>query len=45
MIPADEARFITLWQQGLETAEIARQLSIKATAVEPRAHRLQCGIH
>jgi Mn-dependent DtxR family transcriptional regulator len=41
MIPTDEAHFIVLWQQGLETAEIARQLGLKATTAQSRAHRLQ----
>jgi hypothetical protein len=31
MTPADEARFIALWTQGIETAEIARQLGLKVT--------------
>jgi hypothetical protein len=28
MTPADEARFIQLWQQGLDTATIAQRLGI-----------------
>jgi hypothetical protein len=42
MTPAEaEAEFITLWQQGLETAAIAAQLGIKATTAQSRAHLLQ----
>jgi hypothetical protein len=41
MTPADDARFIALWQQGLETAAIAQALGIKATTAQSRAHRLQ----
>ena len=41
MTPADEARFIQLWNAGTETAEIARQLGLKATTAQSRAHRLQ----
>jgi Mn-dependent DtxR family transcriptional regulator len=41
MTPTDEARFIALWQQGLETAVIAERLGIKATTAQSRAHRLQ----
>jgi hypothetical protein len=41
MTPTDEARFIELWQAGTETAEIARQLGLKATTAQSRAHRLQ----
>ena len=41
MTPADEATFIELWQQGLETAAIAQRLGIKATTAQSRAYRLQ----
>jgi hypothetical protein len=42
MTPADEeARFIELWKQGVETAEIARQLGLKVTTAQSRARRLQ----
>ncbi len=41
MAPTDEARFIALWQQGLDTAEIARQLDIPRGTVFSRANRLQ----
>jgi Mn-dependent DtxR family transcriptional regulator len=40
MTPADEA-FIALWTAGTETAEITRQLGIKATTAQSRAQRLQ----
>jgi hypothetical protein len=40
MTPAEE-RFIALWNAGTETAEIARQLGIKATTAQSRAYRLQ----
>jgi hypothetical protein len=33
MTPADEAHFIALWQQGLETAEIALRMGIPRGAV------------
>ena len=40
--PAEaEARFIALWNAGLETAAIARQLGLKATTAQARAWRLQ----
>jgi hypothetical protein len=38
MTPADEARFIALWQQGLETAAIAQALGI------PPRHRPLAGL-
>jgi hypothetical protein len=42
MTPAEaDAQFITLWEQGLETAIIAERLGIKATTAQSRAHRLQ----
>jgi hypothetical protein len=41
MTPAEEARFIELWTQGLETAEIARRLGIPVGTVSSRAHVLQ----
>ena len=41
MISAADARFIELWQQGLETAAIARRLGITAAAAQSRAPRLQ----
>jgi len=31
MTPADEARFIDLWQEGLETATIAQRLGSSRT--------------
>jgi hypothetical protein len=37
----DESTFITLWNHGLETAEIARCLGIKETMAQSRAYRLQ----
>jgi hypothetical protein len=39
--PADEARFIALWNAGTETAAIAQQLGIPVGTVSSRAHRLQ----
>ena len=41
MTPADEAAFIQLWNEGLETAAIAARLGITAATVQSRAHRLQ----
>jgi hypothetical protein len=41
MNQADEATFISMWQQGLETAAIAQRLGIKATTAQSRAYRLQ----
>jgi DNA-binding MarR family transcriptional regulator len=41
MTPADEATFIQLWNAGTETAEIGRQLGLKATTAQSRARRLQ----
>jgi hypothetical protein len=42
MTPAEEeARFIALWDAGIETAAIARQLGLKATTAQARAWRLQ----
>jgi hypothetical protein len=40
MTPADEARFIALWQAGTETAEIGRQLGIPRGTVASRAYTL-----
>jgi hypothetical protein len=34
MTPADEATFIALWQQGLDTAEIAMRLGVRCTVDE-----------
>jgi hypothetical protein len=41
MTPTDEATFITLWEQGLESANIAQRLGISRGTVQSRAHRLQ----
>jgi DNA-binding transcriptional MocR family regulator len=41
MTPDEEAEFITLWNRGFETAEIARQLGIPPGTVRSRAHVLQ----
>ena len=41
MTPADEARFIQLWQAGTETAAIAQALGIPVGTVSSRAHVLQ----
>jgi hypothetical protein len=41
MTPADEVTFITLWQQGLETAAIARRLGIPPGTARSRAYTLQ----
>jgi hypothetical protein len=38
--PADEAHFIALWNQGLESAAIAQQLGIPRGTVASRAHTL-----
>jgi hypothetical protein len=40
MTPADEAQFITLWQQGALQAAIAQALGIPPGMVESRAHAL-----
>jgi hypothetical protein len=40
MTPADEARFIELWTQGLESAAIGRQLGIPRGTVASRASTL-----
>src|SRR5262245_61526998 len=37
----EDATFITLWQTGIETTEIARRLGIKSTTAQSRARRLQ----
>jgi hypothetical protein len=37
----DEARFITMWQQGLETPAIAQALGLSFAAAQSRARRLQ----
>jgi hypothetical protein len=42
MTPADEAEFIQLWQQGLETMAIAQRLGVPRGTVAPRAHTLVC---
>ena len=45
MTPAEEARFIALWTQGLETAAIAQALGIPPGTVSSRANALQkCGL-
>jgi hypothetical protein len=41
MTPADEATFIALWQQSLETVAIAQRLGVPRGTVQSRAHRLQ----
>jgi hypothetical protein len=41
MTLADEARFIELWQQGLETAAIAQHLGIPPGTARSRAYTLQ----
>jgi hypothetical protein len=40
MTPAEEARFIALWNAGTETAEIGRQLGIPRGTVSSRAYTL-----
>ena len=40
MTPTDEATFIALWQQGLETAEIAQRLGIPRGTVQ--SGRIAC---
>jgi hypothetical protein len=40
MTPAEEARFIDLWQHGVKTAAIAQQLGIPRGTVASRAHTL-----
>jgi DNA-directed RNA polymerase specialized sigma24 family protein len=40
MTPTDEAEFIALWTQGLETTVIAQRLGIPKGTVQSRAHRL-----
>jgi DNA-binding transcriptional MocR family regulator len=40
MTPAEEARFIALWNAGTETAAIAQQLGIPRGTVASRAHTL-----
>jgi hypothetical protein len=40
MTPADEARFIELWQQGLDTAAIGQRLGIPRGTVSSRASTL-----
>jgi transposase len=40
MTPAEEARFIQLWQEGTETAAIAQALGIPVGTVKSRAHTL-----
>jgi hypothetical protein len=41
MTPAEEARFIELWQDGLTTDAIAQQLGIAAGTARSRAYTLQ----
>jgi transposase len=41
MTSTDEARFITLWQQGLSHEAMAQQLGIPVGTVKSRAHALQ----
>jgi hypothetical protein len=41
MTPAEEARFIELWNAGTETAAIAQALGIPVGTVSSRAHVLQ----
>ena len=41
MTPADEARFIALWQQGLTTDAITQHLGIKEGTARSRAYTLQ----
>jgi hypothetical protein len=41
MTPTDEARFIELWQQGLETVAIAQRLGIPPGTARSRAYTLQ----
>jgi hypothetical protein len=41
MTPAEEARFITLWQEGLTCPEIAYRLGIPAGTARSRAYTLQ----
>ena len=41
MTIADEERFIQVWERGLDTAQIARQLGLTVTTAQSRAHRLQ----
>jgi hypothetical protein len=41
MTPADEATFIALWQQGMETATIACRLGIPHSRIASRAHTLR----
>ena len=40
MTPDEEARFITLWQQGASQAAIAQALGIPVGTVKSRAHHL-----
>src|SRR5918999_23285 len=41
MTPADEARFITLWQQGCSHEALAQALGCPVGTVKSRAHTLQ----
>jgi hypothetical protein len=41
MTPAEEARFIALWQEGLTTAAIAQQLGIADGTARSRVYTLQ----
>jgi transposase len=41
MTPDDEARFITLWQQGLSHDAMAQQLGCPVGTIKSRAHTLQ----
>ena len=41
MTPAEEARFIALWQEGLTCPEIAQRLGIPPGTARSRAYTLQ----
>src|SRR5262245_51147059 len=41
MTPAEEAGFITLWQAGVDMADIAQRLGIPLGTVKSRAYRLR----
>jgi transposase len=41
MTPDDETTFITYWQQGLETAEIAQRLGVTLKSAQSRVYRLR----
>jgi hypothetical protein len=40
MPPADEAYFISVWQDGIETAEIGSQFGIPPSTLSSHAHTL-----